>query len=234
LLTECFARHVRWLPAPVVAELHSGRVSLRAWFEGAVTSLRLLLFQRHFLKEGADLATYHARFGQPTEAQQLRLLRCAKRTLGLSGWPAFFAALGLELSDAALEQKMRAAAQRSQDCGYHKIPRGCPRLRPARPEVPKGSPSPSSASTASGEGPAVAPGCVVWVPASAQAPRGRRGLVQEVDGERAKVSFWGKGGAVEWIAVAAVRVSSVRLFEDDLTRRCDALLRDFQSRRTGR
>ena len=55
------------------------------WFKQTLTSKRLLMFQAAFLRHTpapADaLATYAARFGQPTEAAQAALLTAARSIL---------------------------------------------------------------------------------------------------------------------------------------------------------
>merc|ERR1719395_93924 len=104
LLAEAMARNVMWVERDnscFNAEYrarHPLSEQLQR-FDATVTSKRLLMFQAAFLRHTAApadaLATYAARFGQPTEAAQSALLNAARSILKVKSWPGFFRMFGL-------------------------------------------------------------------------------------------------------------------------------------------
>jgi len=127
LLAEAMARNVMW----VEREVGHHSLTRDGWFKQTLTSKRLLMFQAAFLRHTpapADaLATYAARFGQPTEAAQAALLTAARSILKVDSWAGFFAEFGLaapldlffEASLGGFVDELTAASvQRSEECGY--------------------------------------------------------------------------------------------------------------------
>merc|ERR1719482_1400276 len=127
LLAEAMARNVMW----VEREVGHHSLTRDGWFKQTLTSKRLLMFQAAFLRHTpapADaLATYAARFGQPTEAAQAALLTAARGILKVDSWAGFFAEFGLaapldlffEASLGGFVDELTAASvQRSEECGY--------------------------------------------------------------------------------------------------------------------
>merc|ERR550514_155104 len=119
LLAEAMARNVMW----VEREVGHHSLTRDGWFKQTLTSKRLLMFQAAFLRHTpapADaLATYAARFGQPTEAAQAALLTAARRILKVDSWNGFFAMFGLPVpGPAAVDALTATAVQRSEACGY--------------------------------------------------------------------------------------------------------------------
>merc|ERR1719146_433562 len=134
LLAEAMARNVMWVEREVNCYREDYRAKLltrEGWFTRTLTSKRLLMFQAAFLRHTpppADaLATYTARFGQPTEAAQAALLTAARSILKVDSWAGFFAEFGLaapldlffEASlDGFVDELTAASVQRSEECGY--------------------------------------------------------------------------------------------------------------------
>merc|ERR1719207_175220 len=88
LLAEAMARNVMWVEREGYAGV--GTLTRDQWFKKTLTSKRLLMFQAAFLRHtpppAVALATYAARFGQPTEAAQAALLNAARSILKVKSW----------------------------------------------------------------------------------------------------------------------------------------------------
>jgi len=115
------ARNVMWVEREVYAGV--GTLTRDQWFKKTLTSKRLLMFQAAFLRHtpppAVALATYAARFGQPTEAAQAALLRAARGILKVDSWDGFFVMFGLPvpLGDS-VDELTAASIRRSEECGY--------------------------------------------------------------------------------------------------------------------
>jgi len=160
LLAEAMARNVMWVEREVNCYREDYRAKMltrEGWFQRTLTSKRLLMFQAAFLRHTPRpedaLATYAARFGQPTEAAQAAVLKAARSILKVNSWRGFFPMFGLPVParlDASVDALTAASVQRSEECGYTgaqrkpakahggwkaRLERAAKALRPAEPRV---------------------------------------------------------------------------------------------------
>ncbi|CAB9502388.1 enzyme E2 2 [Seminavis robusta] len=133
LVMEAFDRNVRWLlrSYPLLAEDSISAEDRLQWtFQGAKTSLRLLMFQAYFMsrigrpsnKRGPMevLDQYERQMGKPTPKQKKDLQRNAKEILAVTTWSRFFQRLGGPIpSDARLADILKQAVANSLRKRYH-------------------------------------------------------------------------------------------------------------------
>ena len=135
-LREVFDRNVRWLlqDHPQLGRRGGGAAvdeqRLRTTFRASRTSLRLVMFQVHFLTQVARpegrspaevLESYKFSLGRPSDAVQGRLQGAAKAILAASYWPEFFARCQVPApSPAALTRILEEAVGNSERKGYHR------------------------------------------------------------------------------------------------------------------
>mmetsp|Transcript_54354 Transcript_54354/g.80617 ORF Transcript_54354/g.80617 Transcript_54354/m.80617 type:complete len:727 (-) Transcript_54354:88-2268(-) len=134
LVIEVFDRNVRWLlqKYPELAQDSlPGKERLEKTFEGAKTSLRLLMFQVFFMscigrpKNATGpfdvLHNYEKRLGKPTTAQKDDLQQNAKDILAVQTWTQFFQRLGGQIpTEARLVSILWQAVRNSERKRYHR------------------------------------------------------------------------------------------------------------------
>jgi len=136
LVMEDFDRNVLWL-LKKTPQLESSDLSLAdrlSWaFMGTRTSLRLLMFQTHFMsrigrpkakgKLGSPnivLDQYNRQLGKPTPDQKNDLQLAAKEILDVTTWPQFFRCLGGPMpSSSRLVEILKDAIASSLRKSYH-------------------------------------------------------------------------------------------------------------------
>mmetsp|Transcript_36208 Transcript_36208/g.67198 ORF Transcript_36208/g.67198 Transcript_36208/m.67198 type:complete len:705 (-) Transcript_36208:1464-3578(-) len=136
LVMEAFDRNVLWL-LKKTPQLESSDLSsadrLSSTFMGARTSLRLLMFQTHFMsrigrpktkgKLGSPnivLDQYNKQLGKPTPDQKNDLQLAAKEILDVTTWPQFFRRLGGPVpSSSRLVEILKDAIANSLRKRYH-------------------------------------------------------------------------------------------------------------------
>ncbi|CAB9512106.1 conjugating enzyme E2 [Seminavis robusta] len=133
LVMEAFDRNVRWIlqEYPLLAkESLKPADRLLCTFDGAKTSLRLLMFQTYFMSRigrpaGAKgpldvLDQYDRQMGKPTPEQKRDLQRTAKEILAVTTWPQFFRRLGGSVPPSArLVEILKEAVGHSARKRYH-------------------------------------------------------------------------------------------------------------------
>ena len=131
---EAFDRNVRWLlqKSPKLSQASLPARTRLAWtFQGAKTSLRLMMFQVYFLScigrpptlagPFDILGQYDMRLGLPSTAQKEDLQRNAKKILSVTTWDQFFQRLGGPVPDESrLNDILRQAVRNSKRKKYHR------------------------------------------------------------------------------------------------------------------
>mmetsp|Transcript_48843 Transcript_48843/g.147159 ORF Transcript_48843/g.147159 Transcript_48843/m.147159 type:complete len:701 (-) Transcript_48843:458-2560(-) len=135
LLHETFDRNVRWLldKYPELSDVDGldDNERLEKSFLGTRTSLRLLMFQVHFIASigrpvGMDcpskvIARYEQNLGKPTTAQKEDLQSACKTILRVNNWPEFFERLGVPVpTKERLVEVLRTPVTNSEKKRYHK------------------------------------------------------------------------------------------------------------------
>ncbi|CAE7553476.1 UBC5B, partial [Symbiodinium pilosum] len=135
LLTEVFDRNVLWVlkKYPHLAQLSDAGVSrerLRATFQAALVSMRLIMFNAWFLnkvaKPSADtsdsaLARYERTKGVPPRHQIEAVHRAVRTICEVDSWEAYFDSLGVErVKPEQLCNWLRQSVRNSAQKGYHK------------------------------------------------------------------------------------------------------------------
>ena len=138
-LMENFDRNVRWVleKFPELADLrHVGTEErLRKTFQASLTSLRLVMFQVHFVSHIGQppttnnntrrgpaevLEQYEKRLGRPTTAQKEELQMACKRILAVSTWTEFFERCQVPVpSKYRLVEMLEQAVINSYEKRYH-------------------------------------------------------------------------------------------------------------------
>jgi hypothetical protein len=143
LLLECFDRNVRWVlqkhpalgsPLSLSNASIGGNADddrLERTFDASLTSMRLLMFQAHFMGSvgrpagttGPDdvLAGYGRRLGRPTTAQKESLQEACRAILGVDSWVGFFERLQVPVpAKPRLIAMLKDAVGNSRRKGYHR------------------------------------------------------------------------------------------------------------------
>lgn len=147
LLAEVFDRNVLWLlkKHPHLGQLSDVGISrerLRASFQEALVSLRLIMFNAWFLKnvarageEGANstLLRYERTKGVAPKHQIEAVHRAVRRICEVSSWEAYFDTLGVRrVAPLELCRWLRQSVLNSSRKGYHRRGRFPTRARPVR------------------------------------------------------------------------------------------------------
>jgi len=131
IMTESHVRGALWLlrEHPELGRDVSDESRLSCTFASRLVSVRLLMFQAHFLRciarprgetLAGGLARYCQQFGLPTEPQKELLVGATRDILAVDSWPEVYRYVGLNPpTKSSLAKQMRDAMLQSAKRGYH-------------------------------------------------------------------------------------------------------------------